>query len=107
MNADPRRGDVVIVDGRASVQFAAHPFTFRVVRTHRLGSTPTGWIWLTGYVLNTAGNATEHRELFVQVAGLRQPIRQAASHAPTRNGGPTIPRQRTRDTTTTTARSLR
>lgn len=33
-------------------------------------TTYVGWAWLTGYVLDTHGNAVERREVFVQEAGL-------------------------------------
>ncbi|GIF09807.1 hypothetical protein [Actinoplanes siamensis] len=67
----PRPGDVVIVDGRASVQFAdTRWLMFRVIS---VGGKPTyeGWIWIQGYSLNSAGEAIERREVFVQHAGLR------------------------------------
>lgn len=102
MNVDPQRGDVVLVDGRASVQFAGIPFGFRVISTTRSNSTPTGWIWITGYVLDKTGAAIQHRELFVQVAGLQLVAVPASRYAPTRNGGPTPPRQRTKPTETRT-----
>ncbi|MBO4210231.1 hypothetical protein GSF22_30190 [Micromonospora echinofusca] len=68
----PRPGDVVLVDGRASVQFAgARGFLFRVIS---VSDQPTyhGWAWLTGYLLDRTGQATGKREIFVQPAGLRQ-----------------------------------
>ncbi|MEH1101919.1 hypothetical protein [Micromonospora sp. CPCC 205561] len=71
MTARPSPGDLLIVDGRASVQFAGErALTFRVVS---VCGQPTyaGWIWLTGYVLNRRGEATAKREIYVQLAGLR------------------------------------
>lgn len=71
MTARPSPGDLLIVDGRASVQFAGHrALTFRVVS---VSAQPTyhGWIWLTGYVLNRRGEATARREVYIQLAGLR------------------------------------
>ncbi|MEV6345026.1 hypothetical protein [Actinoplanes sp. NPDC051851] len=68
----PRPGDVVIVDGKASVQFAdTRRLLFRVIS---VGSKPTyeGWAWLQGYSLNSAGEAIERREIYVQHAGLRR-----------------------------------
>lgn len=70
MTARPSPGDLLAVDGRASVQFAGdRALTFRVVS---VSDQPTyaGWIWLTGYVLNRRGEATAKREIYVQVAGL-------------------------------------
>ncbi|MFG3707072.1 hypothetical protein ACGF7U_20440 [Micromonospora sp. NPDC047670] len=71
MTARPSPGDLLVVDGRASVQFAGdRALTFRVVS---VCDQPTyaGWIWLTGYVLDRRGQATAKREIYVQLAGLR------------------------------------
>lgn len=68
----PRPGEVIRVDGAASVQFAGdRALTLRVVAV--LDDRPTfdGWIWLSGYVVDRNGLATAKRELFVQLAGLR------------------------------------
>ncbi|MCM0676887.1 hypothetical protein NCC78_19665 [Micromonospora phytophila] len=70
MTARPSPGDLIVVDGRASVQFAGdRALTFRVVS---VSDQPTyaGWIWLTGYVLNHRGEATAKREVYVQLTGL-------------------------------------
>ncbi|WSR60096.1 hypothetical protein OG400_24410 [Micromonospora ureilytica] len=70
VTARPSPGDLLVIDGRASVQFAGdRALTFRVVS---VCDRPTyeGWIWLTGYVLNRRGNATAKREVYVQLAGL-------------------------------------
>ncbi|MEU4645086.1 hypothetical protein [Micromonospora sp. NPDC023814] len=70
MTARPSPGDLLVVDGRASVQFAGErALTFRVVS---VSDQPTyaGWIWLTGYVLNRRGEAIDKREIYVQLAGL-------------------------------------
>ncbi|MCG5455505.1 hypothetical protein PSH03_000381 [Micromonospora sp. PSH03] len=48
MTARPSPGDLLVIDGRASVQFAGdHALTFRVVS---VCDRPTheGWVWLTG-----------------------------------------------------------
>ncbi|MFY1673368.1 hypothetical protein ACN27G_25955 [Plantactinospora sp. WMMB334] len=72
MTALPRVGDLVRIDGRASVQFAGdRALLLRVLRVDRR-PTYYGWCWLTGYVLNRNGEATERREVYVQVAGLRR-----------------------------------
>ncbi|OKI62413.1 hypothetical protein [Micromonospora sp. CB01531] len=68
----PEPGDLLRIDGRASVQFAGGcALTFRVVS---VCDRPTyaGWVWLTGYVINRRGNATAKREIYVQLAGLRR-----------------------------------
>ncbi|MGN9811526.1 hypothetical protein ACTMSW_19490 [Micromonospora sp. BQ11] len=70
MTTRPSPGDLLTIDGRASVQFAGgRALTFRVVS---VSDQPTyhGWIWLTGYVLNRRGQATAKREVYVQLAGL-------------------------------------
>ncbi|MEV1145271.1 hypothetical protein [Micromonospora sp. NPDC049799] len=77
----PRPGDLLRIDGRASVQFAgSRALTFRVVAASEQ-PTYAGWIWLTGYVLDRSGRATARREVYVQLAGLRpasgEPARRA------------------------------
>jgi hypothetical protein len=68
----PRPGDVLIVDGKASVQFAgARGLVFRVISVSKR-NTYDGWVWIHGYVLDSAGNATERREIFVRHDGLRR-----------------------------------
>ena len=68
---DPRPGDELIIDARASVQFkSGDGFRFRVTTVDQ-GWTYQGWVWLTGYVLGPDGGARERREIFVQRAGLR------------------------------------
>ncbi|MCX5065298.1 hypothetical protein OOJ91_05330 [Micromonospora lupini] len=79
----PSPGDLLVVDGHASVQFAGdRALTFRVVS---VSDQPTyqGWIWLTGYVIDRRGEATAKREVFVRVAGLRS---AAASASPPQGG---------------------
>ncbi len=67
----PRSGDVVIVDRRASVQFAGdRALVFRVIAVHKV-QTYYGWTWITGYVLDRDGIAVERRSIFVQHEGLR------------------------------------
>lgn len=67
----PQPGDLLRVDGRASVQFAGdRALTFRVVSVCPK-PTYTGWVWLTGYVIDRRGQAIDRREIFVQLAGLR------------------------------------
>ncbi|MFC8846801.1 MULTISPECIES: hypothetical protein [unclassified Micromonospora] len=70
----PTPGDLLIVDGRASVQFAGdRAVTFRVVSVPDL-PTYHGWIWLAGYVIDRRGLATAKREIYVQVAALRPAV---------------------------------
>ncbi|MGY0007229.1 hypothetical protein [Micromonospora sp. I033] len=75
----PEPGDLLRIDGRASVQFAGdRALTFRVVAVCPR-PTYTGWVWLTGYVLDRRGQAVDRREVFVQLAGVR---RAASAPAP-------------------------
>jgi hypothetical protein len=68
---DLEPGDVVHVDGDASVQFQGDcSLTFRVIRVDPR-STYDGWLWLEGYVLGPAGNALQRRRIFVRPEGLR------------------------------------
>ncbi|MEV4756014.1 hypothetical protein AB0J86_13000 [Micromonospora sp. NPDC049559] len=69
----PKPGDTIIVDGRASVQFAGdRALLFRVVSVPDW-ATYHGWCWLVGYVLDRTGQAVERRQIFVQTDGLRLP----------------------------------
>jgi hypothetical protein len=101
----PQSGDIFEITSAASVQFAGdRGFTFRVINTNVLGSTPTGWIWLTGYVIDAHGDATERREIFVQIEGLISvdtlPGAQPATKPRPHNAGPArIPQQRSIRTT--------
>ncbi|HEX8346251.1 MAG TPA: hypothetical protein VF657_16150 [Actinoplanes sp.] len=66
----PRPGDVLKLTAQASVQFiGSGALTMRVISIDSR-TTYVGWAWLTGYVLDTHGNAVERREVFVQEAGL-------------------------------------
>jgi hypothetical protein len=105
----PRSGDVVYLDKAASVQFALRPRLLRIIRVHDW-PTATGWIWLDGYELNTAGDAVERRSVYVQTAGLKQigkapdprtrntrrPTVAAASRVPEPPHVPPRPRKATR-----------
>jgi hypothetical protein len=67
----PKPGEVLKVDGRASVQFGGDRRL--VLRVTSVSDKPTydGWAWITGCVLNRRGEAVERRELFVQLDGLQ------------------------------------
>ena len=68
---EPQPGEVLQIDGEASVQFqGARSFAFRVIRVDDR-STYDGWLWLEGYVLGPSGAAVERRRIFVRRAGLR------------------------------------
>lgn len=81
-----RPGAVLLIDGRASVQFAGDRAL--VLRVISVSERPTyhGWAWLTGYVLDGAGQALDRREVFVQVAGLR-PVSVRTANVVGRNRG--------------------
>ncbi|WP_432958708.1 hypothetical protein [Micromonospora haikouensis] len=82
----PAPGDLLRVDGRASVQFAGdRALIFRVVSVPDLPAYH-GWIWLAGYVLDRRGLATAKREIYVQVAGLRPAPQQVPPRQVSRRG---------------------
>lgn len=64
----PQAGDILRVTRKANVQFL-HPILFRVIRIHDW-PTYDGWMWIDGYQLNAAGDATLRRSIWVQPAGL-------------------------------------
>lgn len=83
----PQPGDVLRIDERASVQFRGErALVFRVTVVPDW-DTYDGWIWLTGYVLGERGKATERREVFVQLDGLRRLTPPRRPGAPTRTPG--------------------
>lgn len=99
----PRSGDVVEVTSAASCQFAIS-FHFRITAVDVYGHTPTGWAWITGYVLNAHGVAVDRRELFVEVAGLIDATPPRPARRPVNTGPAAIPRQRTSTTARSTTR---
>ncbi|MFG1954315.1 hypothetical protein [Micromonospora sp. NPDC048830] len=85
---------MLYVDRLASVQFGGdRALIFRVIK---VCEQPTyhGWIWLTGYVLDRAGNARDRREIYVQAAGL---IRAAPPLAAARQPSRKTPARTTRN----------
>jgi hypothetical protein len=68
----PKTGDVLAIGKRASVQFADDRSLLLRVTSVCGKSTYEGWAWITGYVLDQTGLAIDKREVFVQLAGLRQ-----------------------------------
>ncbi|WP_431882397.1 hypothetical protein [Micromonospora gifhornensis] len=92
MSVRPSPGDLLLIDGRASVQFAGdRALTLRVVSISDR-QTYDGWIWLTGYVIDRRGNATTKREIYVQLSGLRRTSERAAPRQANRRGGAGGPR---------------
>ncbi|TDC63483.1 hypothetical protein E1258_10550 [Micromonospora sp. KC207] len=90
----PIPGDLVLVDGRASVQFGGDRALW--LRVTSVDERPTyyGWVWLTGYVIDPATrNALAKREVFAQIAGLHIQ-RRKPERAPSRiNAGPAVRRR--------------
>jgi hypothetical protein len=67
-------GDVVHVDGEASVQFQGEcSMRFRVIRVDPR-STYDGWLWLEGYVLGPEGDPLQRRRIFVRREGLHAAV---------------------------------
>lgn len=66
----PPVGSIVFLDGSASPQFTHNPIRLRVIRIHDV-TTYDGWLWLDGYQLDKAGEATERRSLFLLISGIR------------------------------------
>lgn len=61
---------MLLIGRAASVQFAdGRGFRLRVISVDRKW-TYQDWCWLTGYVIDSFGNAAERREIFVQRRGL-------------------------------------
>ena len=69
----PSTGEVLRITRDASVQFQFRPILFRVIRVDE-NTTVWGWVWLDGYELSEAGDATERRTIFVQLAGLHPAV---------------------------------
>ncbi|MER7167291.1 hypothetical protein ABT336_14625 [Micromonospora sp. NPDC000207] len=95
----PVSGDLVLLDQRASVQFAGARSIW--LRVSSVSDRPTyfGWVWLTGYAVDpVTGNATARREVFVRIAGMQILPRNAAARSPAavrrRNAGPGADRGR-------------
>ena len=79
---EPRTGQVIELGPDASPQFT-HPIRIRVQQV--IASGYHDWRWLTGYQLDTHGNAVERRELFVRLTGLHvldTPVRPTAARRP-------------------------
>ncbi|GAB2923050.1 hypothetical protein GCM10027280_07670 [Micromonospora polyrhachis] len=77
----PEPGDVLRIDGAASVQFRGEcALVFRVISVCKK-DTYRGWAWITGYVLDQAGLAVEKREIFVMKSGLRPVASKPAAKA--------------------------
>lgn len=73
---EPKAGDLLWIDGRASVQFGGdRALIFRVTKVDEK-ATYAGWVWLRGYVLDRSGKAIEQRDIFVQLNGLRELVRR-------------------------------
>ncbi|MFY1617321.1 hypothetical protein [Micromonospora sp. WMMD736] len=66
-----KAGDVVLIGPECSVQFGGDR-ALRVRLVSIGASDPYhGWVWLTGYVLDAKGMATDKREVYVRSAGIK------------------------------------
>ncbi|MFI9639905.1 hypothetical protein ACIG87_07530 [Micromonospora sp. NPDC051925] len=65
-----RPGDLLHLTRATSPQFTK-PITVRAIRELVDQHTYDGWLWITAYQLNAAGDAVRHRELFLRRDGLR------------------------------------
>lgn len=83
-----RAGDLVHVTRTASVQFAAHPILFRVIRVLDWPAYDR-WVWLDGYQVTASGNAVARRTIYVRPAGLL--VRRTVTAPVPR--GPTVSRR--------------
>ena len=63
-------GQIVRVDGRASVQFAAAPMWFRIYEIMDRQPVCEGWVWLEGCRLSDLLYPRQRREILVQPGGL-------------------------------------
>ncbi|WP_018349639.1 hypothetical protein [Longispora albida] len=63
-------GDTFMLDGQVSVQFAGRRLPVRVIKMSARRSSVAGWGWAEVYVLDNRGNATERREVFINLAAL-------------------------------------
>lgn len=65
-------GQLLALDRAASPQFTGDGIQLRLIRVvHEWQSGYDGWIWLDGYEMNSAGEATERRSVYVCAAGIR------------------------------------
>jgi len=84
---DLKPGVVVHVDREASVQFIVRPILFRIIRVGT-ARPDQDWVWMSGYQLNAAGDATERRDIYVQRSGLRPAVNRAKTPAGRTGSGP-------------------
>lgn len=66
----PACWEIVRVDARASVQFAARPMWFRILRVMDWQPVCDGWVWLEGCRLSDLLYPRQRREILVKAAGL-------------------------------------
>ncbi|MDG4783404.1 hypothetical protein O7614_27500 [Micromonospora sp. WMMD961] len=83
-----KSGDVVLIGSACSVQFSRdRALRIRLVSIGDVDSYH-GWVWLTGYVLDAKGAATDRREVYVQRAGIIVEQKPPASLPAGRSGLP-------------------
>ncbi|MFI9638893.1 hypothetical protein ACIG87_02320 [Micromonospora sp. NPDC051925] len=90
-----RPGDLLHLTRSASPQFT-RPIIVRAIRELVDQHTYDGWVWITAYQLNAAGDAVRHRELFLRRDGLRW----LTTMPTTRRDAPSRTRHRTTPATT-------
>ncbi|MEU0550926.1 hypothetical protein [Micromonospora sp. NPDC005979] len=80
-----KAGDVVLIGSECSVQFSGDR-TLRL-RLVSIGAPDPyhGWVWLTGYVLDAKGMATDKREVYVRSAGITACIPSSPVVGPARS----------------------
>ncbi|WP_433535367.1 hypothetical protein ACQPZK_25450 [Micromonospora sp. CA-249363] len=87
-----KAGDVVLIGPECSVQFSGdRALRVRLVSIGALDPYH-GWVWVTGYILDAKGMATDKREVYVRSAGImacspssfsvRRAGRKVPGHAP-------------------------
>ncbi|WP_083936731.1 hypothetical protein [Longispora albida] len=65
----PKPGDVLRLTRASSPQFAKG-LLLRVTKLSDRRSSVSGWAWVEGYQLNSAGDAVLKREVFINLASL-------------------------------------
>jgi hypothetical protein len=98
-------GGVYHIGRGCGVPYEWAPIVLRIIRVENVDPW-NGRAWIHGYQLNQAGDAVEHREIYVGVvAGMWLIAAPATTAARPHNERPVLPRQRTPITTTTGRRT--
>ncbi|MEV4763776.1 hypothetical protein AB0J89_14220 [Micromonospora chokoriensis] len=83
-------GDVVLIGSACSVQFSGER-ALRI-RLVSIGDVDPyhGWVWMTGYVLDAKGAATDRREVYVKREGIVVEQRRPRLPQVSRSGVPSL-----------------